>query len=80
MSNKFLNPLTNESFLTPVGNDQHSPNSNQSFLVDLADVHSMKQNLQELLVSFRAGKLKAFSDKNAIEQMENIRNMQVRKL
>jgi len=55
----------------------HSPQSSVSFLVDLADIHSMKENLQDLLTSFRAGKLKAFGDRNSVEQMENIRQMQV---
>ena len=55
----------------------HSPQSSVSFLVDMADIHSMKENLQDLLTSFRAGKLKAFGDSNTVEQMETIRNMQV---
>ena len=57
--------------------NMHSPQSSVSFLVDIADIHSMKQNLENLMTSFRAGKLKAFGDQNAIDQMETIRHMQV---
>lgn len=79
-SQAFRDASASDTFLpssSKVNNELHTPISNRSFLVDLADVHSMKQNLQELLVSFRTGKLTAFGDKNAVERMESIRNMQV---
>lgn len=57
--------------------NQPSPNSTCSFLVDLADIQSMKQNLQELLTSFRSNKLQSFGENDTIQQMENIRTMQV---
>ena len=64
--------------VSPASSEARSP-TNVSFLVDLADIQSMKQNLQELLTSFRTGKLKAFGNTSAIEQMENIRQMQVKR-
>ena len=77
MANKKPIATTVKKTETNVKTTLHSPQSSVSFLVDLADIHSMKQNLQDLLTSFRAGKLKAFGDRNAVEQLENIRQMQV---
>lgn len=42
----------------------------------MEDMRTMKDNLQSLLTSFRAGNRSAFQEVGALQRLENVRNMQ----